>query len=653
MKRRFLALPRYQKQVVAALLDLLCLPLVFLTAVNLYGGAEVSTDSYTLFSLVGAMAACISVPIFIRLGLYRAVIRYVDHILVFTVVRAAISAVVVIGVTSIFALGTYLPLALLGIYLTSSILYLIVSRFVARSYLLGQLGRMRGQNKAETVIIYGAGKAGRALLHALKVSNYRTVAFVDDNTALQGTIIAGTQVHAITELGQLVARYQVSTILLAIPSMTQQEKGVLLGRLANLHVKIKVTPSIDAIINGRARIDDVRAIEIDDLLSRDPVVPDLSLLAEAIRGKCVLVSGAGGSIGSELCRQIIKLAPAGLVLLEMSEYALYNISQELEEALFKQGNRLPIIPCLGTVLDQQRNEEILRTFKVQSVYHAAAYKHVPMVEHNPIEGATNNVFGTLRMARAAINARVERFILVSTDKAVRPTNVMGATKRVSELILQGLQAESDHTRFAMVRFGNVLGSAGSVVPLFRRQIEAGGPITLTHPEMVRFFMSIPEAAQLVLQASTMAQGGDVFLLDMGAPVRIVDLAERMTHLSGLQIKSQDNPQGDIEIHYVGLRPGEKLYEELLIDANAMSTAHPSIMRAQENFIEWPYLSVLLNGLEDACRRRDPAAVRLQLQKLVTEYQPANVPAEGPLAAATSHEQFHAADTGAEPELQLS
>jgi FlaA1/EpsC-like NDP-sugar epimerase len=378
---------------------------------------------------------------------------------------------------------------------------------------------------------------------------------------------------------------------------------------------------VGSLLSGQLRLQDVRDIEIEDLLGRDPVAPDMNLLASCITGKAVLVTGAGGSIGSELCRQIIRLRPTRMLLLESSEYALYEIEQELQGIRRTLGVEAELMPFLGSVLDQQKCARMLQTFAVDTIYHAAAYKHVPLVEHNPIEGIRNNVFGTLAIARAAMDAKVSRFVLISTDKAVRPTNVMGCTKRMAELILLAFAREQKHTRFCMVRFGNVLGSSGSVVPLFHRQIMAGGPITVTHPEITRYFMTISEAAQLVLQAGGMSEGGDVFVLDMGEPVKIMDLAKRMVHLSGLEVKSDATPDGAIEIRQIGLRPGEKLYEELLIGSNAQGTGHPLIMRAQEAEMPWPELLRILERLDEACKRFDYETVRELLLRVVSEYAP--------------------------------
>ena len=446
--------------------------------------------------------------------------------------------------------------------------------------------------------------------------------YLDDNSQLHGTSIAGIKVYCPTRLEDILHKYKIEAVLLAMPGLNHTEQRTIIDRLTPLKIKIKVTPPIQSLIKGSSRVEDVREIEIEDLLSRDPVTPNSGLLSVCITGKSVAVSGAGGSIGSELCRQIVMLKPNRLVMIELSEYALYAIDQELRSMALANSIDIELVPFMGSVLDTKKCEQIFRQFKVETVYHAAAYKHVPLVEQNPIEGIRNNAFGTLSIARAAVAAKVKRFVLISTDKAVRPTNVMGSTKRLAELILQAFSRQHTQTRFCMVRFGNVLGSSGSVVPLFRRQIAAGGPVTLTHPEITRYFMTIPEAAQLVLQAGAMGRGGDVFVLDMGEPVKIADLAKKMVYLSGHEVRSETTPLG-IEIRYVGLRPGEKLYEELLIGDNVTGTDHPLIMRAQEAEIAWPILENMLKQLEQTCEVADHEAIREQLRKIVPEFTPSS------------------------------
>lgn len=617
----FLSLSRLHKQIIAASADLVMLPLTFCLAIWL---RHDGLSSWLLhqYGLLIIAAPLISIPIFIRLGLYRAVIRFIDHKIVYVAVFGVTLSVIALGALGTFTQTPGYSRAVYGIYWVSAILYVAASRFLARGYLL----RVSGTAGAVPVAIYGAGQAGTQLASALRAGNeYLPVAFVDDKKELHRATIAGIKVFSAGDLQSLIARYNLKEVLLAMPSLSKVQQKHILDQLEPLKVKIKVTPPIKSLINGELRVQDIREVEIEDLLGRDPVEPRPELISACIVNKSVLVTGAGGSIGSELCRQIIRQRPTRLILLEMSEYGLYAIEQELSELQRSLGLNIELLPFLGSVLESEKCTRIMRTFSVETVYHAAAYKHVPLVEHNPIEGIRNNVFGTLSVAKAAMAAGVKSFVLISTDKAVRPTNVMGSTKRFAELILQAFsraQAKgASRTRFCMVRFGNVLGSSGSVVPLFRKQIMAGGPITLTHPEITRYFMTIPEAAQLVLQAGAMGQGGDVFVLDMGDPVKIIDLATRMVHLSGLEVLSDLTPDGTIEINHVGLRPGEKLYEELLIGENVEGTEHPLIMRAQEVEIPWPILENLLSQLDDACTRFAYEEVRELLLRTVAEYSP--------------------------------
>ena len=498
-----------------------------------------------------------------------------------------------------------------------TILYVLASRFTARGFL------HRARHSANTrVAIYGAGEAGSHLANAIKPGNeYLPVCFFDDDAQRVHTTIGGIPVYHSRDLERIAKSREISTILVAMPLLSPQRQHQILERLAGLSLKIMITPPISQLVDGKKRVEDVRRIEIEDILSREVVMPNARLLSVCITGKSVMVSGAGGSIGSELCRQVIALGPIRLILFDISEFALYTIEQELRETMSLQGVELELVACIGSVLDTDKVSRLMSSFGVETVYHAAAYKHVPLVEHNAIEGVQNNAFGTLSLAKAAVAAKVKCFVLISTDKAVRPTNVMGASKRLAELVLQAFARQGSPTRFSMVRFGNVLGSSGSVVPLFRKQIAAGGPLTLTHPDITRYFMTIPEAAQLVLQAGAMGKGGDVFVLDMGEPVRIADLAERMVHLSGQEVRTKDTPDGTIEIRFTGLRPGEKLYEELLIGTNVSGTDHPLIMRAQEVEIEWGFLEPILGQLDAACRRGDHHMIRALLIKTVTGYRP--------------------------------
>jgi FlaA1/EpsC-like NDP-sugar epimerase len=618
MKNVFLSLPRVQKQIVAATVDVVCLPFIFyLSLVLRFAG--IGLDVPTAYFWVALFAGVVSVPVYLKFGLYRAVVRYIDQRIIYTVLLGVTVSTVLLAVISTAAFGPVLSVKAFVIYWISAILYVVASRFIARGFF-----NQRGAIDKTPVAIYGAGQAGSLLSNAIKPGNeYQPIFFIDDDAQRANTTIGGIKVYPSSELERLAKRHNIGTVLLAMPQLTRKEQRAILDRLALLSLRIKVTPPISTLVKGKARVEDVRQIEIEDLLSRDVVAPNAELLSVCISGKSVMVSGAGGSIGSELCRQIIALEPSRLVLLDISEFALYTIEQELRELTTSGELNVEIVAFIGSVLDTEKCTRILRGFGVDTVYHAAAYKHVPLVEHNPIEGIRNNAFGTLSMANAAIAAKVTCFVLVSTDKAVRPTNVMGATKRLAELVLQAFARKGTATRFSMVRFGNVLGSSGSVVPLFRKQIAAGGPITLTHPDITRYFMTIPEAAQLVIQAGAMGLGGDVFVLDMGDPVRIADLAVRMVHLSGQEVKAAATPTGTIEIKYVGLRPGEKLYEELLIGSNVSETAHPLIQRAKEAEFEWPVLKQMLQQLDEACARVDHNAVRLHLQKIVREYAPSS------------------------------
>jgi FlaA1/EpsC-like NDP-sugar epimerase len=504
------------------------------------------------------------------------------------------------------------------------------SRFFARWW-LGEiylnLGGGQGvKNKSKkNVVIYGAGNSGVQLASALSHGReFRPVAFIDDDVLLHKQKVNGLRIYPFSSLRYLIARFQVSDVLLAMPSANRSRKSEIIHSLEPFAIHVMSMPDLSDIAQGRVSVDTLQEIEITDLLGRDAVAPDQSLLNANVAGKVVLVTGAGGSIGSELCRQLIRLQPETLILFEISEFALYATEKDLQHLLVKRNSaeKIKLIPILGSITNGNRIEKVCKTFRVQTIYHAAAYKHVPMVERNPGEAIRNNVFGTLRTAQAAIRTGVETFVLISTDKAVRPTNTMGATKRFAELILQALSVDNNSsTRFTMVRFGNVLGSSGSVVPLFKEQIARGGPVTVTDERITRYFMTIPEASQLVIQAGAMGRGGDVFVLDMSEPIRIVDLAKRMIHLSGLEIKDKDHPTGDIEISYTGLRPGEKLYEELLIGDNVSKTGHARIMRAKEHVIPWAELNKLLLTLEQATKKDDFEMIRQVLTEAVSGFVP--------------------------------
>jgi FlaA1/EpsC-like NDP-sugar epimerase len=527
-------------------------------------------------------------------------------------------SVLVLAIFDRFFASHQIPLTAFGIYWALALPWVGGSRYVARYLFLRRLG---ARGMAARVAIYGAGNAGARVCSALLGGpDFQPVAFIDDKKSLQGSSINGIAVYGPETLEELVRRRRIDRILLAMPSTSRRRRREILTALEPLGVHVQSLPNLSDLISGRAQISELRDVEVSDLLGRDPVPPRPKLSGACIRGKCVLVTGAGGSIGSELCRQIIRLDPTRLVLFEMSELALYNIQRELEEIAGHEKLPAEIVPLLGNAHHRHRVREVLSTFGVQTIYHAAAYKHVPIVEHNVIEGVHNNVISTWYTAEAALETGVETFVLISTDKAVNPANVMGATKRLAELVLQALQERTTHTRFCMVRFGNVLASSGSVVPLFQEQIRRGGPVTVTHPDVIRYFMTIPEAAQLVLQAGSMAKGGDVFVLDMGRPVRIDDLARHLINLMGLTVRDAANPDGDIEIEYTGLRTAEKLFEELLIGTNVTGTDHPMIMRAIEHHLPWARMQQILNEQLVALASFDCHRALALLTESVAEYQ---------------------------------
>lgn len=570
--------------------------------------------SYEHWKLLACLIA-ITVFIFIKMGLYRTVLRYVTAKIFVTVLFGMCISTLFL-ITMAYFFDIFLPRAVPIIYFAFSLLFICGSRLFFRMMLTYAVrGRV-------PVIIYGAGASGRQLLTALRqVDEYFPVAFVDDNPLLSKVVIHGVTVYPRKSLEKLIPRYGIKKILLAMPSISVEKRREVITNLENFPCEVLSIPGMVDLVEGKAQIMSLKKVSIDDLLGREPVAPSEELLAKNIRGKVVMVTGAGGSIGSEICRQIITQKPKILILFEVSEFALYSIEKELSMAVNKSDNDIVIIPLMGSVQKLHRLETIMRVFNVNTVYHAAAYKHVPLVEYNVVEGVRNNIYGTFYCAKAAISSQVETFILVSTDKAVRPTNTMGATKRVAELVLQALAKEQSVTCFSMVRFGNVLGSSGSVVPLFEKQIEQGGPVTLTHKDIIRYFMTIPEASQLVIQAGAMARGGDVFVLDMGDPVRIYDLATRMVKLSGLTIKDESNPDGDIEICITGLRPGEKLYEELLIGEQVLATTHPRIMTAHEDMLSWQELEIYLKQMDEACNNFEHDKIRELLLKIPTGFQP--------------------------------
>ena len=636
-----LALPRPAKRFVALMVDLsLCVLTVWLAYylrlgefISFAGSSEWAQGAVW----AGVASVGIALPIFIVSGLYRAIFRYSGWPALLTVARA-------VGIYGLLYASVFTAIGVAGVPRTVGIiqpilllLFVGASRALARVWLGDQYLSILKRASRPKVLIYGAGTTGRQLAAAMANSHEMQVAgFLDDDDRLHGHVLNGQPIYNPADLDNLATTLNIRDVLLAMPSLSRKRRNEILSQIRSAHVAVRTLPSVTDLAQGKVSISDLRELDIDDLLGREAVVPNHILLAKNIVGKVVLVTGAGGSIGSELCRQILAVNPAKLLLIEQSEFALYAIHQELEEKLAGlDGARPPVlVPLLASVQDDDRMREIMSTWHPDTVYHAAAYKHVPLVEHNPAAGIKNNVLGTLRTAQAALEAGVTDFVLISTDKAVRPTNIMGASKRLAEMALQALAAHapaSGHpgagpghkTKFSMVRFGNVLGSSGSVVPKFRQQIREGGPITLTHPEVTRYFMTIPEAAQLVIQAGAMAKGGDVFVLDMGEPVKIMDLAQRMVELSGFTVKDEQNPEGDIEIVLTGLRPGEKLFEELLIGDNPKRTAHPRIMKAHEEFMPWAEFEAKLNALEMALNVNDVGVIRLMMRQLVAGYAPSD------------------------------
>ncbi len=608
-------LQRWQKRLLMLTTDLVLLPLAVWAAFAMRLGSWTPDLKDGVWLLV--LAPLVSIPVFAKFGLYRAIIRYIGgQAIQATFVGVLLSSLLLVALASLFD-AEGIPRSVYPIYVGTAFLLIGGSRYLIRRYY--RFMQDKKGNKIP-VAIYGAGESGRQLASMLTRSpEYAPILYLDDEATLHNTTIAGIKVYDPLLLPILIEKYQIQQVLLAIPSASNARRRDIIAQLEKLPIHVRTIPSLNELVSGNSDIDHLREIDIEELLGRIPVAPDENLLSANIYQKNIMITGAGGSIGSELCRQIIRLSPKRLVLFESSELALYQIERELQELMAHENLTIPLIPTLGSVQDRLRVEETLRANRIQTLYHAAAYKHVPMVECNPIEGIRNNTFGTFYTAQAALNVGVERFVLISTDKAVRPTNVMGASKRLCELVLQGFSQVSSKTVFCMVRFGNVLGSSGSVVPLFRRQIQEGGPITVTHPDIIRFFMTIPEAAQLVIQAGAMAKGGEVFLLDMGEPVKILDLAKRMIHLSGLRVQDDTNPHGDIRIEVTGLRPGEKLYEELLINSDAEKTEHPRIFKANENCLPWLELEAVLDKLRHACEQRNLSVVYRLLGENVQGY----------------------------------
>lgn len=611
---------RSVKQILLMISDSVLLVVTLGLSMALLGQDFFAYSQSFYFYLVLAIIS--SILLFGKLGLYRALLLYMGLQAVLILLKGVSLAVALVaGALIISGDQSGSPYSLLGIYWMMALLCIGGSRFAAKIALQALIQNFRPK---EPVIIYGAGSSGMQLVAALLSGDqYLPVAFVDDGPEIIGSTVHGIRVFSPNSLYELIESFAVRKILLAIPSATHAERKEILNRLEHLPVHVKTVPDLFDMVAGKVGVDQIRDVDIEDLLGRDTVPPNPKLLGACIAGQSVMVTGAAGSIGAELCRQIIRMRPSRLVLLDNFEYGLYEIERELQDSQIdlEQASKVELIALLGSVCNKQLMENAMAGFEVDTVYHAAAYKQVPMVEKNIVEGVQNNIFGTLVSARAALGHNVRNFVFISTDKAVRPTNVMGATKRFAEQVLQAMAQRGGYTKFSMVRFGNVLGSSGSVVPLFRGQIAQGGPVTVTHPEVTRYFMTVQEAAQLVIQAGSMARGGDVFVLDMHEPIKIVDLAKKMIHLMGYDVKDENSYRGDIAIEYTGLRPGEKLYEELLIGESVTGTDHPKILRAEEEFLPWESLQRLIERMQTASQELDLKAVRQILIEAVNGFEP--------------------------------
>jgi len=584
-----------------------------------YGNSSWNLD-YAL-----AVSALLSIPVFIVSGFYRAIFRYSGWAALKTIVKAFAIYGLIYALIFTFYGVSGIPRTIGLIQPILFLLFVGSSRALASQWLGKSYKKRLNLDPPSRALIYGAGSTGRQLADAL-VNNHeiRALGFIDDDQSLVGSTINGLSIYSSNNLAELIRKKQITDVLLAIPSASQQRRNEILKDLQQIQVAVRTLPSVVDLARGKIDILQMRELDIDDLLGRQPVIPNQDLLQSCISNKVVMVTGAGGSIGSELCRQILLQKPKILLLIEQSEFALYSIHEDLQLKLSNlQDEKIRVIPLLASVQDERRMRDIFSLWHPQTIYHAAAYKHVPLVEHNPIEGIRNNVLGTIAIADLALEYDAANFVLISTDKAVRPTNIMGASKRLAEMGLQALAAEgkSSKTKFCMVRFGNVLGSSGSVVPKFREQIKLGGPVTVTHSEVTRYFMTVTEAAQLVLQAGAMAEGGDVFLLEMGEPVKIMHLARRMIELSGYSLQSNENPNGDIAIEVSGLRPGEKLYEELLIGENPTSTKHPRIMKSNEEFLPKMIFEQKLNYLQSLIESADHQGLSNFLKEVVSGYEP--------------------------------
>lgn len=645
LRTRLLSLPRRQKRILQVATDIVLVWIALWLAFVVRLGFEDLNNPLVNHLWLFLSAPVIAIPLFINFGMYRAVMRYFGNDALIAIIKAVSlsSLLLALAVYLYSNHQTVVPRSVVFNYWWLSMVIIGGLRLGMRQYFLGDwftaaqhvpfTNRDDGLPK---VVIYGAGAAGNQLVAALRLGRQmRPVAFIDDDSSIADRVISGLQVYKPRHIQRMINQTGAEQLLLAIPSSTRARRREILGYLEGYPLHVRSVPGFMDLASGRVKVDDIQEVDIADLLGRDPVPAQDALLERCIKHRVVMVTGAGGSIGSELCRQILTLEPTSLLLFDHGEYNLYCILSELEQRIQSDALNVSLLPILGSVRHQSKLLDVMRTWSVDTVYHAAAYKHVPMVEHNIAEGILNNLIGTLNTAQAALQAGVENFVLISTDKAVRPTNVMGSTKRLAELVLQALSKEAspvlfgdtsnisrvNKTRFTMVRFGNVLGSSGSVIPLFHKQIQAGGPLTVTHPNITRYFMTIPEAAQLVIQAGSMGQGGDVFVLDMGEPVMIVELAEKMIRLSGLSVRSEKNPHGDILIKFSGLRPGEKLYEELLIGDNVAATSHPMIMRASEEFLPWDVLKLKLVDLLAAVEKGDYVLVRQLLKGTVSGYAP--------------------------------
>ncbi len=640
-----LGLPRRKKRLIQVATDVVLVWAALWLAFIVRLGIDDMYNPLRVHLWLFACAPVIAIPLFIRFGMYRAVMRYFGNDALIAIIKAVSLSSLILALVVYWYSNheAVVPRSIIFNYWWLSLVVIGGLRLCMRQYFMGDwfnaaqhvpfANRDDGLTK---VAVYGAGVAGNQLVAALRMGRVmRPVAFVDDDSSIADRSISGLQVYKPKNIQQMIDVTGAQEILLALPSSTRARRREILNLLEGFPLHVRSVPNFTDLASGRVKVEDIQEVDIADLLGRDAVPAQPDLLERCIKGKTVLVTGAGGSIGAELSRQICALGPTALLLFDHSEFNLYSILSELEQRVCRESLSVRLLPILGSIRNPQKLLDVMKTWRVETVYHAAAYKHVPMVEHNIAEGVLNNVAGTLNTAQAALQSGVANFVLISTDKAVRPTNVMGSTKRLAEMTLQALSQELapvlfgdkanisrvNKTRFTMVRFGNVLGSSGSVIPLFHSQIKSGGPLTVTHPKITRYFMTIPEAAQLVIQAGSMGRGGDVFVLDMGEPVRIVDLAKKMIHLSGLSIRSEKNPHGDISIEFTGLRPGEKLYEELLIGDNVSATQHPMIMRASEDHLPWETLKKHLGELLRSVECNDYSHVRQLLRETVSGYVP--------------------------------